>query len=79
MAFYYFLARIGGIIVPQFPILLSDTGSYAFFTFFAFCAMMASLRLPETLDKNLPSNCAELERQFYNQDTSDREPLLADS
>ena len=66
--------------MPQFPILLSDTGSYAFFTFFALFAAITSLKLPETLNKNLPSNCAELERQFASADNSeDREPLIQDS
>jgi len=73
-------ARVGGIIVPQFPILLSDTGSYAFFTFFALFAAITSLKLPETLNKNLPSNCAELERQFGSVDIAeDREPLIQDT
>ena len=66
--------------MPQFPILLSDTGSYAFFTFFALFAAITSLKLPETLNKNLPSNCAELERQFGSVDIAeDREPLIQDT
>jgi len=75
-------ARLGGIIVPQFPQLLSDTLSYAVFAGFAAASTAVSLNLPETLDRQLPSNCAELERQYqqrHNDVDNDREPLLADS
>ena len=68
--------------MPQFPQLLSDTLSYAVFAGFAAASTAVSLNLPETLDRQLPSNCAELERQYqqrHNDVDNDREPLLADS